>query len=142
MPKDKKQSRLKKVAGQEGKRFTASPNTEIPAEQQPSTFSLRYLTGDYCLTNCEIEEKAAFASKLYRLSQLTWKEIQSQNRHKLGYEKIPQDEIKTSIPAHVTEEVNLIAFRFDGKKPMVGYRDGVTFYVLFLDRSFTLYDHG
>jgi hypothetical protein len=42
----------------------------------------------------------------------------------------------------VTEEVNLIAFRFDGKKPMVGYRDGVTFYVLFLDRSFTLYDHG
>ena len=44
---------------------------------------------------------------------------------------------------HLTEDVQrLIAFRFAGNAPMVGYRVQAIFYILWLDRDFTLYDHG
>jgi len=47
------------------------------------------------------------------------------------------------IPAHVTEDVQrFIAFRFSGRAPMVGYRVQAIFYLLWLDRNFTLYDPG
>ncbi len=46
------------------------------------------------------------------------------------------------MPSVVTEEVNLIAFRFCGKAPVVGFRARRIFHVLWLDRAFKLYDHG
>jgi len=79
---------------------------------------------------------------LYKLSQLTWSQIQSSPRHGLGYEKIPRAAIKAPVPSLITEDTNFIAFRFSGKKAMVGYRDRAVFYVVWLDRNFTLYDHG
>ena len=47
-----------------------------------------------------------------------------------------------TLPPNVTEDVTLLVFRFSGRKPMVGYRVKEAFYVLALDRDFTLYDHG
>ncbi|BAZ81969.1 hypothetical protein PN497_16920 [Sphaerospermopsis kisseleviana CS-549] len=79
---------------------------------------------------------------MHRLSKLTWSQIHSQGRHQLGYEKISRDAIKAPIPKFITEDVNFIAFRFSGIKAMVGYRDGAIFYVIWLDRNFTLYNHG
>ncbi|HLP89845.1 MAG TPA: hypothetical protein VK184_14810 [Nostocaceae cyanobacterium] len=114
---------------------------EISPEQQPPVFSLCYLDGEYCITKCEKDDQAAFALKIHRLSKLTWSQIKSQHRHKLGYEKIARDAIKAPIPKFITEDVTFIAFRFSGMKPMVGYRDSAIFYVIWLDRNFTLYDH-
>jgi len=73
---------------------------------------------------------------------LTWAEIARSPRHGLGYEIIPQEKIKTSLPAHITKDMNIIAFRYHAMSPMLGYRLDRTFHVLFLDRDFTLYDHG
>jgi hypothetical protein len=123
------------------KLVTPDDKQETSPEKAPPVFSLRYLEGEYCITKCEKDDQAAFALKLLRLSKLTWSQIQSQDRHKLGYEKIARDAIKEPIPKFITEDVNFIAFRFSGMKPMVGYRDGAIFYVIWLDRNFTLYDH-
>jgi hypothetical protein len=87
-------------------------------------------------------EKAAFADTLAKLSRLTWGEILRSSRQGLGHEKINRSAIKAAIPQHVTDDVNFIAFRFHGRKPMVGYRDMEIFYIIWLDRDFTLYDHG
>lgn len=47
------------------------------------------------------------------------------------------------MPEFITEDkANLLAFRFSGKKPMVGYRIRNIFYVLWFDAAFELYDHG
>ena len=62
---------------------------------------------------------------------MTWQEIINVPRHGLGHEIIPND-----------ESVNILAFRFSGQKPMVGYRQENVFYIIWLDRNFTLYDHG
>jgi hypothetical protein len=82
-----------------------------------------------------------FKKWFFRLSQLSWADIRQQDRHKLGYEKISRSSIKAAIPAHVTEDVELFAFRFCSKARMVGYKRNATFYVLWLDRSFTLYNY-
>lgn len=136
-------NRFKDPSKEKGKKVSLPQDTkETPPEQLPPIFSLCHLDGDYCLTKCEKDDQAAFALKIHKLSKLTWSQIQSEHRHKLGYEKIPRHSLKASIPRFITEDVNLIAFRFSGKKPMVGYREKTIFYVIWLDRNFTLYDHG
>lgn len=110
-------------------------------DQSPPEFSFRYLQKGFCVDCCELKEKAALSDKLFRLSQLSWAQIRQQDRHKLGYEKIARNAIKSAIPPHVTEDVDLIAFRFHGMAPMVGYKRDATFFILWLDRVYTLYDH-
>jgi hypothetical protein len=95
------------------------------------------------VTDCEREEQAAFALTMHRLSQLTWQEIRNAPRHGLGTEKIVRESIRAPVPPGITEDVeSFLAIRFHGKAPMVGFRSGETFHVVWLDRAFTLYPHG
>ena len=124
-----------------GKNISPPVTTEESPEQQPPIFSLRTMSKDFSLDDCTKDEKAAFAATLYKLSKMTWSQIKGSGRHASGYERIQRNAIKPAIPVHITEDVNLIAFRFCAKAPMVGYRDGVIFYVIWLDRAFKLYNH-
>lgn len=127
----------------EGRRIASPPATaEIPPQQQTPVFCLRYLQGDYCLSKCNKDEKAALSDTLQQLSRLTWAQIAVAPRKGAGYEKIARNSLKSGLPPHLTDDVNVLAFRFFGNAPMVGYRDGRVFHILFLDRDFTLYDHG
>lgn len=96
----------------------------------------------YCVTACNSEQQAAFAVTLRKLSQLTWNQIVGSHRHANGHEKIEQCQIKGVFPPHITPEVNIIAFRFHGKAPMVGYRSNEIFHVIWLDHDYSLYPHG
>jgi hypothetical protein len=135
---------FKKIKPSEGKLI--KPPHWVPdfnPEQVPPYFSLRYLSKHkhFCLTACGQEAKAAFADRMYELSQLTWSQIHLAPRHGQGYEKIRKEGIKATLPAQVTEDVTIIAFRFYGKAPMAGYRQNATFYILWFDPDFKLYDH-
>ena len=133
--------KIKKRPPDRGRNIVARIDNEPLPEQQPPLFSLRYIDREFCLSACNKDEKAAFADTLHRLSQLTWSQIRQAPRHGLGYEKIDRDSIRGAIPGHVTEDVNFIAFRFFGLAPMVGYRDRATFFVIWLDRTYSLYPH-
>jgi len=50
--------------------------------------------------------------------------------------------MKEAMPKELTEDLPIIAFRFDGKKKVVGCRDGCIFHIIWLDPKFQLYDHG
>jgi hypothetical protein len=131
------------LSKEKGKKIaTPSPTRNPSPEQQKPIFSLVYLRKDYCLSACNKDEKAAFADTLHQLSQITWNEISSSSRHGLGYERISRNAIRSGIPNHVKEDVNFIAFRFFGKAPMVGYRDENIFHIVWIDRAFSLYNHG
>lgn len=106
------------------------------------SFNLKHVTGRYCLTRCDKNELSAFAKKIHRLSQMTWAQIKAAPRHKLGTEKI--DSLDDKLPQEAKDKGRqAIALRFDGFKPMVGYRgDRDTFYIVWFDRNFSLYDHG
>jgi hypothetical protein len=106
-------------------------------------FSLERLqNGDYCLSNLEKDDKAAFAESMFKRKSVTWNQIQQMDRHGLGYEKIAVSSLNVVPPKFITEDQsNVIAFRFSGKKPMIGYRHKNIFYVLWFDHNFTVYDH-
>ncbi len=60
----------------------------------------------------------------------------------MGFETITRGAISRPVPAHITEDVTFIAFRFSGMKPMVGYRVDGMFHIIWFDCTFNLYDHG
>ena len=80
-------------------------------------------------------------SRLRCISQLTWREIRQQHRHRLGSEVIARESIRAGIPSFVTEDVKLLAFRAFGLAAMVGYRQGRVFNLIWVDREFKLYPH-
>ncbi|MEG3937134.1 hypothetical protein QT995_03055 [Microcoleus sp. S36b_A3] len=126
---------------EKGKRISPREIVDLPPEQESPLFSLGYMNKDYSLSQCTKDEKAAFADTLYKLSQLTWSQINASGRHGSGYEKIAKSSIRVAIPNHLKDDANFIAFRFCGMAPMVGYRDGAVLYIIWLDRDFTLYPH-
>jgi hypothetical protein len=62
-------------------------------------------------------------------------------RHGLGTEKIARSSIKAPIPDRVTDDAEFLALRYNGKHPMIGFRDGRIFYVIILDHNFSAYRH-
>lgn len=104
-------------------------------------FSLEHLVDAYCLSKCSRGEKAQFADRLHELSQLTWQQIGQAPRHGQGYETLPRQAIRTGLPTCITEDLKLLAFRCIGKAPMVGFKVHDTFYVVWIDRDFSLYPH-
>lgn len=112
-------------------------------DKSPPIFSLEKIQqGKYCLSSLDTEHKAMFADAIFRRKDLTWGEIKNQNRHALGTEKIPKNQIKAPIPKFITPEYkNFLVFRYNGKRAMVGYRQRDIFFVLWFDHDFTLYKH-
>lgn len=107
-------------------------------------FCFKYLHKDYSLEKCTSEEKRCLIEQLVLLSQSDWNTLQLSGRHGVGSEKIEINSLNNGIriPYDLTQEVkHLLAFRFDGKKAIIGYRDRFIFHIFFIDRSFTLYKH-
>jgi len=87
-------------------------------------FSLFHMVdGFYSLVNCESRDQLAFVDKMNMLSNMTWEEVLRAPRHGAGIEKINVKSIHAPLPRYITQDVKLIAFRFSGMKPMVGFRD-------------------
>ena len=113
------------------------------SEFEYPVFSLKYMTtGKYSLANCDRNDQSEFALRMHRLSQVSWSVIRTSHKHGLGYEKIRMDEINAGRPSFLTPDVeSLKAFRFSGKKPMLGHISRGVFYILFIDHDFSLYRH-
>ena len=99
-------------------------------------------SGPFSFRELDKEHKAAFADSVYSRSKLTWVTLKKSDRHALGYEKIPLRQIRGQKPRVLTPDVeDVIAFRFHGRAPMVGYRDEDIFYVIWFDPGYKLYPH-
>lgn len=109
-------------------------------DYKPS-FSFRDMKyqGDVCLSAFDDSNKASVADKLLRLSQLKWKQIHSQPREALGYEPIPYDRFRITLPSTVTKETTLLVFRFSETGRMAGYRINDTYHIVAVSSSHALY---
>jgi hypothetical protein len=110
----------------------------------PPIFSFEYMRdrSGYSIGCCDDNERSALVKRLFLLSGKTWREIREAPRHGIGTEKIARKAIKPPLPASVTEDVTIVALRYNGRKPMIGYRADRVFHVLFVDHNFSVYDHG
>lgn len=124
-----------------GSKRILPPEEPVSTDRETPAFCLRYIDSQYSLELCSDSEKIALVDQMRLLSQMSWIQIKGQHRHGAGSEKINRSAIKRPIPIHITDEIPLLAFRFDGKKAMVGYRLGRIFHIVWLDCNFTLYSH-
>lgn len=105
-------------------------------------FCLRHLHKDFSLEKCSEHEKASLICQMHRLSKCSWAQIKTFPRHGMGSEKISKDSMKVSIPDDLSEDVDsFLSFRFEGKKPFIGYRSSHIFHVLYIDNNFKAYKH-
>lgn len=107
-------------------------------------FSFRFIcTKDYCMKRCSNEQFKSLSDKLRILSELEWSQIDSSPRETNGYEMIPVSALSASVPDRFSDQEAVCVFRFGGKKGRIaGVKFDKNFYVLFIDRDFTLYEHG
>jgi hypothetical protein len=133
--------RIKKGSATQGK--VVKSLAPINYDLQPPVFSLEKIQpGKYCLFNLDQANKAMFAYAIYRRKSLSWNEIKQAPKHGLGTEKISTNSITAAKPKFITEDLSdYLAFRYNGKQPMVGYRQRDVFFVLWFDHDFTLYNH-
>lgn len=116
-------------------------NVNTNSEEDNPVFCFKYLYAD-SLKKCSSNDITQFVKKLHRLSQLSWNQIHSAQRHGLGCEKIPRHCVSDAgCPPHLTADISFLVFRFDGLAPMIGYRSQRIFHIIWLDRDFTLYKH-
>lgn len=116
---------------------------KVDYDKLPILFSFEKLVGDkYCYNNLIDEDKKQLLESIVKRRAMPWTEIKKTHKHGLGMEKINRGSIKGAIPKFITEDMDhFLAFRFSGKKPMVGYREKNIFYILWLDNDYTLYPH-
>jgi hypothetical protein len=136
--------RIRSAPTQQSKLLKPKPvSTERSPEQLSPIFSLEHLQRSHCVSAiADRSERGLFMDALLTLSRLSWAQINSAPRHGLGTERMPADQIKVKIPPCVTDDVNLLVFRWKGKLPFVGFRDGRVLNILWIEQNFgDLYDH-
>ncbi|MBL0460841.1 MULTISPECIES: hypothetical protein [Aeromonas] len=121
----------------------SAQDPSVNYDEHPPIFSLERLqSGNFCLQTLDQEGKANFAEAIFRRKGMMWKDIKQMPKHGLGFEKISKTAIHAAIPNFITPDVDhFLAFRYHGKRAMVGYRKNDIFYVLWFDSVFTLYSH-
>lgn len=104
-------------------------------------FSLKYIQKGFGIEECPDEDKIALLKKMAQLSQTTWQDIFQSSRHGTGQEKIDKNSLKVPLPTCVKDDTNLIAIRYKGLAPMVGFRENDVFHILWVDFNFNVYKH-
>lgn len=132
--------RLKRPKAATGKRVKAHEVPERPdSDDCPPAFCFQYMVDDYSVDACGKDDQAMLAQAIFRRRNLTWKQLRTEHKHALGSETI--DHLLMPRPRGVTEDVRILAFRFSGKKAMVGFREDQIFHVVWLDHDFSVYKH-
>jgi hypothetical protein len=112
--------------------------------QSTPVFCLHHLHRDYDVKAIgDKEGQAQLALTMHKCAQMQWKQIHQAGRHASGTEQIPADQIRAPIPPKFSDQEKFMAFRYNGKLPIVGVRINDVFHVLWVERQYgDVYDHG
>lgn len=134
--------KIKKVEVHPGLKLKVSLHKTQYSDIKYPVFCFRHIHNNFNIDDCTDKERKSLLKRLQILSNMTWLEIQFADKHGCGTEKISQSAIRAGIPEHLSKDENLYALRFEGTKSMVGYRTDSIFHIVYVDRDYTLYNHG
>jgi hypothetical protein len=135
-------AKLKNRSKKTGKGVAERPKEKLSVDALTPWFCFAKLRPSHCISECTKDERAALADTLRLLSSMTWSELRHAPRKGRGYEKIARNSFNAHIPDAITQDVDLLSFRFCGNAPIVGYRMDRVFHVVWVDRAFDVYNHG
>lgn len=92
-----------------------------------------------CLSKCQPGEKSDVTDKLIALSQITWNVIIGSSRKSLGFETMPQKELRFSLPSIVTPEVTIEVFTYSKGGRIAGFREKNIYHIIAVGNN--LYKH-
>jgi hypothetical protein len=95
------------------------------------------------IEQCSKDEKSSIFDKIIFLSRLSWQEIKDLPREQ-GFEKLKISELKSlaNMPTKFENEKKVDVFRLPSDKGrLIGYIEGDTFFVVWIDTKFTMYKH-
>jgi len=135
-------ARLKRSHQRESKKVkSVGLSGEVNANLSWPVFCFRFLQPGHDVDDLLEPDRRQLLKRLRLLSQLEWKQIEQASRHGLGKENIAQNSISKPLPPVVTQDIKLWALRFSGLKPMIGFRAGGVFHLLWIDHNFSVYPH-
>lgn len=109
-------------------------------------FCFKHLVKKFSLDKCDNIHKKAFITRLCKLAELGFDEINKSGRHQYGNEKINRKSLKFNPPSFITDDVDfLYAYRYNGKNnPFLAYRrpNSAILHIVAIDYNFKAYDHG
>lgn len=128
------------------------PKVDISVEKRVSgeysidypVFCFRYFQKE-CLKSCSESQIKDFFDRLQRLGELGWNEINKGGRHDYGWEMLPVEQIKKTLPPLITPDIpRLMVFRYNNANyPFVAHRNGNILHILLIEANFgDVYDHG
>jgi hypothetical protein len=133
--------KLKRSAPLSGGKIRPHDAPHVNWDQRPPVFSFQHLVRDHGVDGCDQEQKAQVLEALHRRGQLTWAQLKQAHRHGLGAEPIARNSMRVGVPACVTPDTPILAFRCIGIAPMIGFREEDRFHILWIDRAFACYRH-
>jgi hypothetical protein len=134
-------NKIRRPTQHSGKNIAAPEQLESSNTKHP-VFCFQYMDSDFGTEKCEKNEKVDVLRKLCQLSQQSWLDLLQKLKIQGGFTTIPREQLRRPTPAHVTEDTPIIKVRFKDAKTLVGYRDGVVFHIVWIDRDYSLYNHG
>ena len=125
-----------------GKFYIESEETTNHNQKKPK-LSFEFLSGDYCISQCQQREKAEIIDTLHKISQRTWQEIIQLGKSGIGYEQIKLSQLKCVSPkCKIFDNLDKVTiFHKPPKVPIVGFRVEDIFYVFCIDRTYNAYKH-
>lgn len=140
----KKKTKLEKLFESEKNSKSVLPAFQDGKDDNDSiAISFQYLQDRYGIENRKLDKdkKVQLLKKLVYITKSTWSELVLHNK-KGGFEMLRKT-VFNNLPSVVTEDIDkLYVLRFASQKcRLVGFRQGVIYYVLYIDPDLSLYEH-
>ena len=132
-----KQIKKEKISG----KFKFEEVGTVDYNQQKPKISLEFLSGDYCISKCDMREKAETVLTLHKISQKTWLDLQQLGRKQGGHENIVTTSLKCRVPERFKTFTNALSFHNPKKIVILGFREQDVFYVIAVDPKLKCYNH-
>lgn len=116
----------------------------VDYNKRTPVFCLHHLQSGYDVDSLQDKGgQAQLALTLHKCAKMKWQDIGQSGRQQSGTEWIPAKQIRAPIPNKFQDQDKFMAFRYNGKLPMLGVRINDVFHILWIERSFgDVYDHG
>lgn len=125
-------------------RIAPPPSEGVDPNTQLVVFGFQHIVRGFDLSRANALDGYNLVDALRMRCSITWAQIIGSPRQKLGCEKIAPA-LRVAIPDSVpeAERNSIMCFRFGGDvERFIGYRQGSTFEIVWIDHGGQTYDHG